>query len=96
MLRSAILTLTLLAASVASHESDHSAQVHTTVMVMDGQTTTMVMTATDSSMHMSGMSHAPTTATAAPQSTGRAASTNIPAQAGALGLAIAALVGVAL
>ena len=49
MFRSILLSLGLAAALVAGHEGHDDAQsasVYTTVMVMDGMTTTMLMTAT--------------------------------------------------
>ncbi|KAF2437526.1 hypothetical protein P171DRAFT_437614 [Karstenula rhodostoma CBS 690.94] len=89
MFRSVILSFGLVAALVAGHEGhddDHSA-VYTTIMVMDGVTTTMEMTATASG----GSS-----ATDAAALSGLAHPTGVPAQIGIAGIFVAALAGIGL
>ncbi|KAF9732631.1 hypothetical protein PMIN03_000729 [Paraphaeosphaeria minitans] len=95
MLRSIILSLGLIAVLVAGHEGDgddHSAVVYTTVMVMDGITTTMEMTATASE----GPSATPAAASSTSASSGLAHPTGVPAQIGFAGIVVAALAGIGL
>ncbi|KAF1945971.1 hypothetical protein EJ02DRAFT_451076 [Clathrospora elynae] len=93
MLRFALLFLSVLAAFAAGHSGEHSAVVYTTVMVMDGTTTTMVMTAAATDAAMSGM---PMGSSATAASSALARHTNVPAKMGAVGLVVAALAGVGL
>ncbi|KAK3215748.1 hypothetical protein GRF29_8g936452 [Pseudopithomyces chartarum] len=97
MFRYTILSLALLAACVVGHEGhdDHSAVVYTTVMVMDGVTTTMAMTA-DASGHDHGHGESTPTSAAAlstSSSQGLALPTSVP-RIGVAGLVAAALAGV--
>lgn len=78
MFRFTVLSLALVAALVAGHDGhtdDHSAIVYTTVMVMNGMTTTMAMTAAASEDSSATDVAAPST-TASP---GLALPTNAPA-----------------
>ncbi|KAK7180528.1 hypothetical protein DPSP01_006092 [Paraphaeosphaeria sporulosa] len=95
MFRSIILTLGLVAVLVAGHEGHddgHSAVVYTTVMVMDGMTTTMEMTAT-ASEHSSATAAAGSSTSA---SSGLAHPTGVPTQIGVAGIFVAALAGIGL
>lgn len=70
-----LFSLTFAAVLVASHDhGDHSAGVYTTVMVMNGVTTTMVHTAGE---HTLAATAAPLSTTA---SSGLARPTGVPAQ----------------
>ncbi|OAF98843.1 uncharacterized protein CC84DRAFT_1223580 [Paraphaeosphaeria sporulosa] len=94
MFRSIILTLGLVAVLVAGHEGHddgHSAVVYTTVMVMDGMTTTMEMTAT-ASEHSSATAAAGSSTSAS----GLAHPTSVPTQIGVAGIFVAALAGIGL
>jgi hypothetical protein len=81
MFRSILLSLGLVAAFVAGHEGhddDHSsAMVYTTVMVMDGMTTTMEMTMEATASGDSSVTAAAASTTASP---GLAHPTGVPAQ----------------